>query len=315
MNKNYTLGIDIGGTNTKFGLVDAEGHVMREDHVSTPEYATANELILEIFDWVKLNLKGHTLLGIGIGAPSANFFTGCIEYAPNLRWKGIIELKKITEDIFKCETVVTNDANAAALGEMMYGCAKGLTDFVEITLGTGLGSGIICAGKLLYGHDGMAGEYGHISIDPNGRDCGCGRKGCLETYASSTGVTRSIKLLEHPSKSTSNLFLLEHPSAKDVFELATKENDEFSNYIIDYTAQILGFSLANFAAFSNPSAYVLFGGIAQSGQYFLDKVKTEMERNMLINYQGKVTILLSALHDRNAAVLGSAALAFQEIKI
>jgi glucokinase len=312
MSEKVTLGIDIGGTNTVFGIVNQNGEILSESSVKTKSFATAELLMKEVYLWIQTQLDGKLLKGIGIGAPNANYFSGCIEFAPNLDWKGKIPLKEITERIFHIETVITNDANAAALGEMMYGAARGMTDFVEITLGTGLGSGVIAGGKLIYGHDGLAGEFGHISIDRDGRICGCGRNGCLETYASSTGVIRSIALLGHPDKSKSILTTLENPTAKDVFDAAHNE-DPFAQFIISYTAENLGFALANFAAFSNPRAYVLFGGIAQSGASFLEKVKHEMERNMLTIYQNKVEVLLSELHDQNAAVLGAAALAFQEI--
>jgi glucokinase len=312
MSEKVTLGIDIGGTNTVFGLVNQAGIIVCESSIKTKSYASAQLLIEAVYQKIQTQLEGKLLKGIGIGAPNANYFSGCIEFAPNLEWKGRIPLKEITEHIFHIETVITNDANAAALGEMMYGAARGMNDFVEITLGTGLGSGVIAGGKLIYGHDGLAGEFGHISIDRDGRICGCGRNGCLETYASSTGVIRSIELLGHPEKSKSTLITIENPTAKDVFDAANNQ-DTFAQFIIDYTAENLGFALANFAAFSNPKAYVLFGGIAQSGATFLEKVKHEMERNMLTIYQNKVEVLLSELHNSNAAVLGAAALAFQEI--
>lgn len=312
--KDYVLGIDIGGTNTVYGLVERDGTLLYESSIVTKEYETPQHLIDTIRKDVFSQVDFHGLVGIGIGAPNGNFYTGSIEFAPNLHWKGIIPLAKLFSESFNCPTVLTNDANAAAIGEHVYGCAKAFKNFVTITLGTGLGSGVFVDGDLVYGHDGFAGEYGHIRVIPDGRDCGCGRKGCLETYVSSTGVVRSIKELESTNKEFSDLLKMEKPSAKDVFVLAEK-GDVFANEILDYTVRILANALADFTCFSSPEAFVLFGGIAQNGNSFAKRVKDEMEKNMLNIYKNKVAVKISKLHDKNAAVLGSASLVWKEIGI
>ncbi len=304
---DIVLGVDVGGTTTDFGYVNKSGEVLAEFTLNTHELNDPNALIHAI--WRQTNDSGFTdrLIGIGIGAPNGNFFSGKIEFAPNLKWKGIIPLADLFQQQFGVEAVLTNDANAAALGEMLYGNARDLKDFVTITLGTGLGSGVIVNGELVYGHDGFAGEYGHIRVIPNGRICGCGRKGCLETYVSATGVIRSISEYTTDSRSTSSLLHLEKPHAEDVFQ-AAKDGDKFAQEIIEHTAEILGSSLADFACFSSPKAYVLFGGIAQSGQDFADKVKNYLEQHILNIYKNKIEIRISTLHDVNAAILGAASL-------
>jgi glucokinase len=312
MSKHFALGIDIGGTNSVYGLVDKTGNVIIEKSLPTALFELPEDLVNRIYtDLASENLL-DSIIGIGIGAPNGNHFTGNIEYAPNLKWKGIVPLTKIFTDKFHKPAILTNDANAAAIGEMLFGNAKDLKHFVTITLGTGVGSGVIIDGQLVYGQDGFAGEYGHIRIIKDGRTCGCGRKGCLETYASSTGVVRSITELPSENKSNSSLLKIEHPSAKDVFQEAEK-GDLFSNEIIDFTAEILGSALADFSCFSNPKAYILFGGIAQSGLDFANKVKYHFEQNALKIYQDKVEIRISSLHGKNAAVLGSAASMFWKI--
>jgi glucokinase len=309
--KDLVIGVDVGGTSTDFGFVDAKGQVISEHNLITAELADASSLVESL--WLKCKELGFLdrIKGIGIGAPNGNFFTGTIEFAPNLKWKGIIPLAKLFSNRFQTEALLTNDANAAAIGEMLYGNARDLKDFVTITLGTGLGSGVIAGGELIYGHDGFAGEYGHIRVIPNGRLCGCGRKGCLETYVSATGVVRSIKEFDHPTKASSPLLSIDHPHAEDVFEAARK-NDPFAMAIIEYTAETLGSALADYACFSSPKAYVLFGGIAQSGESFAVKVKDYMEKHLLNIYQNKIEIRISSLHDVNAAVLGAASLIWKK---
>lgn len=307
--EKYSLGIDIGGTGIEYGLVTSKGKVIYENDFLTKDYPDPAMLVDAIFNDETIQANLSNMVGIGIGAPNGNFFTGTIEFAPNLSWKGIIPLAQMFEDKFQIRTKLTNDANAAAVGEMIFGNAKDIKDFVTITLGTGVGSGVIVDGKLVYGHDGFAGEYGHIRVIPNGRKCGCGRFGCLETYASSTGVVRSIHELDSENKPFSAVMQLENPSAKDVFDLA-EQGDLFASEIVDYTAQILGSALADFACFSSPKAYVLFGGLAQSGPEFAKKVKHYLEENILIIYKDKIEIRISHLHDLNAAVLGAGSLAF-----
>jgi glucokinase len=309
MSKKYALGIDIGGTNSAYGLVDNLGNIAYETSIPTTNFDQPEDLVLAIFNDLQQRDLIDSIVGISIGAPNGNHFTGNIEYAPNLKWKGIIPLAKLFQEKFNKPSQLTNDANAAAIGEKLFGNAKDLANFVTITLGTGLGSGIIIDNEIVYGEEGFAGEFGHIRVIPNGRICGCGRKGCLETYASSTGVKRSIQELDSVNKSSSILLNIEHPEAIDVFE-AAKNGDLFSNEIIEFTAQILGSSLADFACFSNPKAYVLFGGIAQSGEKFAERVKFYLEESLLSIFKNKIEIRISSLHDKNAAILGAAATVF-----
>ena len=275
--------------------------------ILTKECHEAIDLVNKIYHILEQENVLTSVYGIGIGAPNGNFYSGCIEYAPNLLWKGKIPLMQLFNERFKVKTVLTNDANAAALGEQKYGAATDLSHFITITLGTGLGSGIIINNQLIYGHDGFAGELGHVRVVPNGRVCGCGRKGCLETYVSATGVVRSIIELESKNKLTSPLLKIEQPNATDVFNNA-KEGDAFAQEIVDFTAKTLGNTLADFACFSNPKAYILFGGIAQSGQTFAESVKYYMEEELLVIYKDKIEIRISTLHSKNAAVLGASSL-------
>jgi len=309
MSAQYALGIDIGGTNSAYGLVDNLGNIAYEASIPTTNFDQPEDLVLAIFNDLQKRDLIDSIIGISIGAPNGNHFTGNIEYAPNLKWKGIIPLAKLFQEKFNKPSLLTNDANAAAIGEKLFGNAKDLANFVTITLGTGLGSGIIIDNEIAYGEEGFAGEFGHIRVIPHGRMCGCGRKGCLETYASSTGVKRSIQELDSINKSSSILLKLEHPEAIDVFE-AAKNGDLFSNEIIEFTAQILGSSLADFACFSNPKAYILFGGIAQSGEKFAERVKFYLEESLLSIFKNKIEIRISSLHDKNAAILGAAATVF-----
>lgn len=309
MIEHVALGIDIGGTNTAFGIVNRSGEVLFEESIQTTDYSKPEELVDYIYTDIQKKGYLENLLGLGVGAPNGNVFTGNIEFAPNLKWKGIIPIAELFEQKFHRPTLLANDANAAAVGEHLFGNARDLSDFVLITLGTGLGSGIFIGGNLIVGSQGFAGEFGHIIVVPNGRLCGCGRKGCLETYASSTGVVRSSSELESPNKAHSIIFQLPKISARTIFE-AAQNGDLFANEIVDFTAQILGESLANFAAFSNPKAYVLFGGLAHSGTFFSDKLKEYMEKNILQIYKDNIEIRISSLHHQNAAVLGTAASLF-----
>jgi glucokinase len=312
-NTGIALGVDIGGTNTVYGLCDSTGNISYEASFPTTFFETAEELVNTIHNDLLEKDVIDSIVGIGIGAPNANYYSGNIEEAPNLTWKGTTPIAQMFERAFDLPTLLTNDANAAAIGEMVYGNARDLTHFVTITLGTGLGSGVIIDGNLVYGHDGFAGEYGHIQVIPDGRSCGCGRNGCLETYASATGVVRSISELSSPNKVTSKLIEHDDINAHDVFN-AAEEGDAFALEIIDFTAEILGKSLADFTCFSSPQAFVLFGGIAQSGDGFASQVKNHMENHMLNIYQNKVEIRISSLHNTNAAVLGAASLVWNERK-
>ena len=310
------IGIDIGGTGTKFGIVDRVGNVLFSSEISTRKHSDVNTFIDELYtELSKLidNVGGiGRIKGIGVGAPNGNFYTGTIEYAPNLPWKGIIPLARMMEDKFKIPVVLTNDANAAAIGEMMYGAAQGMKDFIMITLGTGVGSGIVANGKLVYGHDGFAGELGHTTIIPNGRlHEGTGKKGSLESYASATGVR--LTTLEILEKSTEPSSLRSVPSdqidSKKVYEAAIA-GDAVAKEIFESTGTILGAALANFVMFSSPEAIILFGGLTKAGDLILKPTRESMEANLIQIFQNKVKILVSHLKESDAAILGASALAW-----
>ncbi|HAD33360.1 MAG TPA: glucokinase [Chitinophagaceae bacterium] len=311
MTKELVLGIDIGGTNTVWGIVDARGHILSTDKISTKGHLNPETFMQALY--INVNTKAPAELipqitGIGIGAPNGNYYSGCIEFAPNLEWKGVIPLKDLSEKHFKIKTRITNDANAAALGEMQYGAARGMKDFIMVTLGTGVGSGFVANGALIYGHDGLAGELGHVIAVRNGRACGCGRKGCLETYTSATGVVRTAQeLLEnYPGKS----LLQDVPLSSKEIAFAAEKGDELSIRIFDFTAQILGQSLADAVAITSPSAIIFFGGLSQSGELLMKPLKNYFEENLLSIYRNKVQILSSQLPESDAAVLGAAGLAW-----
>jgi len=310
------IGIDIGGTGTKFGIVDRVGNVLFSSEISTRKHTDVNDFIDELHtELSKLidNVGGiGRIKGIGLGAPNGNFYTGTIEYAPNLPWKGIIPLARMMEDKFKIPVVLTNDANAAAIGEMMYGAAQGMKDFIMITLGTGVGSGIVANGKLVYGHDGFAGELGHTTVIPNGRlHEGTGKRGSLESYASATGVR--LTTLEILEKSTEPSSLRSVPSdqidSKKVYEAAIA-GDTVAKQIFESTGTILGAALANFVMFSSPEAIILFGGLTKAGDLILKPTRESMEANLIQIFQNKVKILVSHLKESDAAILGASALAW-----
>jgi glucokinase len=310
------IGIDIGGTGTKFGIVDRVGNVLFSSEIATRKHTDVNDFIDELHtELTKLidNVGGiGRIKGIGVGAPNGNYYTGTIEYAPNLPWKGIIPLARMMEDKFKIPVVLTNDANAAAIGEMMYGAAQGMKDFIMITLGTGVGSGIVANGKLVYGHDGFAGELGHTTIIPNGRlHEGTGKRGSLESYASATGVR--LTTLEILEKSTEPSSLRSVPSdqidSKKVYEAAIA-GDAVAKQIFESTGTILGAALANFVMFSSPEAIILFGGLTKAGDLILKPTRESMEANLIQIFQNKVKILVSHLKESDAAILGASALAW-----
>jgi len=311
------IGIDIGGTGTKFGIVDRDGNVLFSSEISTKKHKEVDTFIDELYDALgelidKAGGSGR-IKGIGLGAPNGNFYTGTIEYAPNLPWKGIIPLAKKIEAKFKLPATLTNDANAAAIGEMMYGAAKGMKDFIMITLGTGVGSGIVANGHLIYGHDGFAGELGHTIIIPDGRlHAGTGKKGSLESYASATGVRyTTIEVLEK-SKEQSSLRSIptEEIDSKKVYEAAVK-GDKLAKEVFEYTGRILGIALANAVMFSSPEAIILFGGLTKAGEYILKPTREHMEANLIQVFQNKVKILISHLKESDAAILGASALAWE----
>ena len=316
MEKPYVVGMDIGGTNTVFGVVDSRGNVLASDSVKTQQYTQIEEYVdavcKKLLPLIQQFGGAEKIKGMGVGAPNCNYYSGTIEFAPNLPWRGIIPLAAMFEDKLGIPTALTNDANAAAIGEMTYGAARGLKDFIMITLGTGVGSGIVINGQLVYGHDGFAGELGHVIVNPEGRVCGCGRKGCLETYCSATGVARTARefLVARSEPSLLRNVPVEDIQSKDVYDAAVK-GDKLAQEIFEYTGKILGEALANFVAFSSPEAIILFGGLAKSGDYITKPIQKALEDNVLNIYKGKTKLLLSQLKDADAAVLGASALGWE----
>ncbi|MBE6298865.1 MAG: ROK family protein [Bacteroidales bacterium] len=317
MSKPYVVGIDIGGTNTVFGIVDARGTIIASGSIKTGKHSKIEDYVDELhenlFQLLEKNNAVGKIAGIGVGAPNGNYFNGTIEFAPNLPWRGVLPLADMLTERFGIPVALTNDANAAAIGEMTYGAARGLKDFIMITLGTGVGSGIVVNGQLVYGHDGFAGELGHVIVKPiNGRACGCGRTGCLETYASATGVARTAREFLEIRKDNSLLrqIPVQDITSKDVYDAAIA-GDQIAKDIFEYTGNILGEAFANFTAFSSPKAIILFGGLAKSGDLIMKPIKESMERNMLNIYKNKVTLLFSELKESDAAVLGASALGWE----
>lgn len=315
--QQLVIGIDIGGTGTKFGIVDRDGNVLFSSEISTRKHLTVESFIDELYDAMSLLIQkaGGTgrIKGIGVGAPNGNYYTGTIEYAPNLPWKGIIPLAKLLEDKFSLPTTLTNDANAAAIGEMTYGAAKGMKDFIMITLGTGVGSGIVANGQLIYGHDGFAGELGHTIIIPDGRlHAGTGKHGSLESYASATGVRyTALEFLEKSKeKSLLRKVSAEDMDSKKVYEAAIA-GDKLAKEVYEFTGRILGIALANAVMFSSPEAIVLFGGLTKAGDLILKPTREHMENNLIQIFQNKVRILISHLKESDAAILGASALAWE----
>lgn len=317
--KEVAVGMDIGGTNTKIGIVDEQGYCPFQISIETTGHATIEDYLLAVKKEIDLLLNKSTetlnLQGIGIGAPNANYYKGTIEHAPNLPWKGIINFVEKLKQYYNVPMAITNDANAAAIGEMIYGGAKDMNNFIVVTLGTGLGSGFVINGQLLYGADGFAGELGHVTVDYNGRQCGCGKLGCLETYVSATGIKRTIFQL---------LAARVEPSAlRDITfedltsEMITKEalkGDTIALEAFEITGRILGEKLADTIALMSPEAVFLFGGLANAKEFILDPTFFHMEKNLMPIFKNKVKLLLSKLKHKNAAVLGASALVWNEIR-
>jgi glucokinase len=308
------IGIDIGGTGTKFGIVDRIGNVLFTGDLSTKKHKKIETFIDELFDklYALIQTVGGSgrIRGIGVGAPNGNFYTGTVDYAPNLPWKGIIPLAQLIQDKFQLPTNLTNDANAAAIGEMMYGAAQGMKDFIMITLGTGVGSGIVANGHLILGHDGFAGELGHTIIIPDGRfHEGTGKYGSLESYASATGVMLTAKEILEKTKEDSLLrkVHVDEIDSKKVYDAAI-QGDKIAKEIFDYTGKILGLALANFVMFSSPEAIILFGGLTKAGDLILKPTREHMEANLIQVFQNRVKILVSHLRESDAAILGASAL-------
>lgn len=318
MQTEVVLGVDIGGTNTALGFVDHQGQLLAETTMPTEAQLTAENFFARLHakaEELFRQVQGEPVLkGIGLGAPNANYYKGTIEQPPNLSWK-YVDVVKTMKQWYHQPIALTNDANASALGEMLFGAAKGMKDFIVITLGTGVGSGIVVNGKLLYGHDGFAGEIGHTMIDPNGRTCGCGKRGCLESYASAGGICRTVKELLERSETPSELRTvnLDTLTSKRIFE-AAQRNDPVALEAFDRTGYYLGLKLADAVEITSPEAIILFGGLAAAGDFIFQPTKKYLEENLLKIFRNKVRLLPSGITGGNAAILGAAALIWNELQ-
>jgi len=317
--EKVVIGIDIGGTNTVFGVVDRSGRILAEDGITTTHYDEPEVFVAALHEKIMITVarigREVEVLGFGIGAPMGNINKGTIEYPADLPWKGIIPLAEIFAKHTDLPVIVTNDANAAAVGEMIYGGAKGMKNFVVITLGTGLGSGFVVDGKLVYGQDGFAGEIGHTSIRPgmSNRDCGCGRKGCLETYVSATGLKRTVLkiLADRLEDSELRRFSFDELDSKKIYE-AARRGDILALAAFEHTGAMLGYKLADVVAHTNPEAIFLFGGLALAKELIFEPAQKHMEQNLLYIYRDKVKLLPSELSTHNAALLGASSLVWSE---
>ena len=318
MAQDLVIGIDVGGQTTKCGIVDARGTVLAQTVIRSDTYNTVEPYIAELAEAlnhiiVEANAEGR-IRGIGVGAPNGNYYTGTIENAVNLVWGGTNTIpfaKLLSEQMNGIPVSLTNDANAAAVGEMTYGAARGMKNFIMITLGTGVGSGIVINGEVVYGHDGFAGELGHTcAVRHNGRPCNCGKSGCLETYASATGVARTAREWLEMSDEPSSLRSLDRITSKDVYE-AAKEGDKLALKIFEFTGRILGEKFADFIEFSAPEAIVLFGGLARAKEFLVEPIQKAMDENVLPLWRGKVKLVFSQLKESDAAILGASALAWE----
>lgn len=314
--KSLVIGLDLGGTNSVFGIVDRNGEIIATTSIKTQAFQEVEayveecvKAVMQIVDQVGGIEKIHAM---GIGAPCGNYYKGTIEHAANLVWaKGIVPLADMFAEKLGIPVAITNDANAAAMGEMKYGVAVGMDNFVELTLGTGVGSGIVANGQLIYGCDGFAGELGHMVVEPEGRPCGCGRKGCLETYCSATGVVRTtVAMLEESTEPTS---LREIPTAEitsyDVYK-AAMAGDAMAQEVFRQTGRRIGIACANISTFLSPEAFIFFGGLAQAGEILFRPIEEAYNEHVLSLYKGKAKFLMSGLDGAKAAILGSSALAW-----
>ncbi|HOQ59651.1 MAG TPA: ROK family protein [Vicinamibacterales bacterium] len=318
MRTRVAVGIDIGGTNSVLGLVDEQGACLAESLVDTVPEAGPESLVERLVSAVRelhAPLAGTCeIAGVGIGAPNANYYTGTVEHPPNLGWKGVTPFVALVRRHVDVPVVITNDANAAALGELRFGAARGMRDVIVITLGTGLGSGIIANGELIYGVDGFAGEIGHVTVQPDGRECGCGRRGCLETYASATGICRTVFELLSTSRAESEL--RDVPFRKltgRLISAAAHRGDPIALAAFEHTGKVLGTTLANTVAHTAPEAIILFGGLAGAGELIFEPTRRWLEAHVLKLYRGHVKIIPSGLPGGNSAVLGAAALGWTEL--
>ena len=314
---NLAIGIDIGGTNSEYGIVNHRGEILIKGKIRTDTYSTVEPYINELYENLMPIIEKYgklgNILGIGVGAPNANYYKGIIEYAPNLRWNGVVPLAKLITEKFGLPCALTNDANAAALGEMIYGAAKGFKDFIMVTLGTGMGSALVCNGQLVYGQDGYAGELGHTTIIRGGRKhWKTDILGSLESYVSATGVMLTAKemLQQSSEESLMRQYDAEQINSRLVYECAIK-GDKIAKEVYRFTGQILGEALANFVMVSSPEAIVLFGGVIKAGDLFLQPAREHMEKNVLPLYKNKVKLILSELNDADAAILGASTLVWQ----
>jgi glucokinase len=316
--QDFAIGIDIGGTNTVFGIVDHRGDISYRGAISTRKHNNPNDFIEELYHALQpaIDQVGgmDSIRGIGVGAPNGNYYNGTIEYAPNLPWRGVVPLRDLMTARFQSPCSLTNDANAAAVGEMMYGVARGMKDFIMITLGTGVGSGIVANGQLIYGHDGFAGELGHVTIIPDGRlHKGTGLHGSLEAYASATGVAlTAIEFLEKNTSAPSLLrnYAKEAIDSKVVYDCAM-QGDKLASEVYAFTGKVLGLALANFVMFSSPEAIILFGGMTKAGDLILHPTREHLEKNLLPIFRDKVKLIFSELKEADAAILGASALVWE----
>lgn len=317
--KPYVIGVDLGGTNTVFGIVNQRGDVLYDNSIRTQDYTTPESFVEAGVACLKPLVEmvgGITAIkAMGIGAPNSNYYRGTIEFAPNLPWKGIVPLADMFSQALGIPVKMTNDANAAALGEMIYGVARGMKNFIVITLGTGVGSGIVIDGRLVYGSDGFAGELGHVTMvrGKEGRLCGCGRRGCLETYCSATGVARTARQMLAESDRPSLLRELDPDKIQSLdVSIAAAKGDELALEIFEFTGEMLGEACADFTAFSSPEAYIFFGGLTKAGDLLMNPIKKSYEEHVMPIFRGKAKFLVSGLMSTNAAVLGASALGWED---
>ena len=318
--KPYVIGLDLGGTNSVFGIVDARGEIKATTAIKTGGYDKVEDYVASCVDALQVIIEQvggiDKIKAMGIGAPNGNYYNGTIEFAPNLSWakNGVVPLAKMFSDALGIPVALTNDANAAAIGEMVYGVARGMKNFIVITLGTGVGSGIVVNGQLLYGHDGFAGELGHVTMvrGAEGRSCGCGRTGCLEAYCSATGVARTAR--EILSK-TDRPSILRELNPEDITSLevsiAAGKGDELAKEIYEFTGKMLGEACADFAAFSSPEAFIFFGGMVKAGDLIMEPIKRAYNSHVMNIFKGKAQFLVSGLDGASAAVLGASAVGWE----
>ena len=318
MEKPYVVGMDIGGTNTVFGIVDSRGNVLATDSVKTQSFSKIEDYVEAVSSKLRPLIESfggvEKIKGMGVGAPNGNYYNGTIEFAPNLPWKGVIPLAALFEEAIGVPTALTNDANAAAIGEMQYGVARGMKNFIMITLGTGVGSGIVINGQVVYGSDGFAGELGHVTMvrGNDGRMCGCGRTGCLEAYCSATGVARTARefLLNSDEPSELREINRDKITSLDV-SIAAGKGDKMAKSIYEFTGEMLGAACADFANFSSPEAFIFFGGLTKAGDLLMEPIKTSYAKHAFEIFRDKPKFLISSLDDAAAAVLGASAIGWE----